>query len=63
MWLRSNFYVNLTTALGTEVGSSTYFGFCNTGTQSTQFKYGPSGSPFVGEPGMNVNGNATVCTV
>ena len=55
--------INLAITLGTEQDGSTYFGFCNTGTQSTTFKYGPSGSPFAGLPGMNVNGNATVCTV
>jgi hypothetical protein len=55
--------INLTITLGTESGGSTYFGFCNTGSQSNIFKYGPSGSPFVGLPGMNVNPNATSCSV
>ena len=55
--------VNLVETIGSEVGGSTYFGLCSRGTTSDSFKYGPSGSPFVGEPGMNVNGNATICTI
>jgi len=55
--------VNLATTLGSEVGGSTYFGLCEGGSTSNLFKYGPSGSPFVGEPGMNVTPNGTICTV
>ena len=55
--------INLNTIFGNEQGGSTYFAFCNTGTQSTMFKYGPTGNSFVGEPGMNVNSNGTICTV
>lgn len=55
--------VNLATSIGTEIGGSTYFALCGNQTLSNLFKYGPSGSPFVGEPGMNVNGSGTVCNV
>ena len=55
--------VNLATSIGSEVGGSTYFGLCSRGTQSNIFKYGPSGDPFVGLPGMNVNPNGTICTI
>ena len=55
--------VNLGSGLGEEQDGSTYFGICSSGTTSNLFKYGPSGSPFVGLPGMNVSPNLTVCTV
>jgi hypothetical protein len=55
--------INLTNTLGSEFDGSTYFGLCNTGSQSNLFKYGPSGSPFVGIEGMNVTPNLTTCTV
>ena len=55
--------VNLAQTIGTEIGGSTYFALCGNPTLSNLFKYGPSGSPFVGEPGMNVNGSGTVCNV
>ena len=55
--------VNLAETIGSEVGGSTYFGLCSRGTTSDLFKYGPSGDPFVGIEGMNINPNVTVCTV
>ena len=55
--------INLFSTIGSEQNGSTYFGICSRGTTSDLFKYGPSGSPFVGLPGMNINPNATVCTV
>ena len=55
--------VNLAESLGTEFNGSTYFGLCSRGTTSDLFKYGPSGTPFVGIEGMNINPNGTICTV
>ena len=55
--------VNLGSGIGEEQDGSTYFGICSEGTTSNLFKYGPSGSPFAGLPGMNVSPNLTVCSV
>lgn len=55
--------VNLNATLGTEYNGSTYFGLCSRTTLSNLFKYGPSGTPFVGIEGMNVTPNGTVCTI
>jgi len=55
--------INLAQTIGTEQDGSTYFGICSRGTTSDLFKYGPSGSPFVGIEGMNINPNGTICTV
>jgi outer membrane biosynthesis protein TonB len=55
--------VNLYETIGSQQGSSTYFGLCGSGTQSNIFKYGSSGSPFAGLPGMNVNPNGGACSV
>ena len=55
--------VDLTTLLGVEQNGSTYFGLCEQGAGgSNLYKYGPSGSPFVGLPGMNTTPNQQSCS-
>jgi hypothetical protein len=54
--------VNLAQSIGTEQGGSTYFGLCGSGSNSDLYKYGISGSPFVGVAGMNVNPNGGACS-
>ena len=53
--------VDLNNYFGIEQNGSTYFAFCQTGSSSNMYKYGPSGNAFVGLPGMNTNPNQTSC--
>jgi len=53
--------VNLNTYFGIEQNGSTYFAFCQTGSSSNMYKYGPSGNAFVGLEGMNTVPNTNTC--